>query len=76
MDMDSMIFEMRENELKSMKELLAQYQKELCDLKAGIGSAKTMNKKDIFAAEKNLEDKIESLVENILQFEEKYSYAI
>ena len=76
MDMDSIIMEMRENELKSMKELMAQYQKEICDLRSGTGLAKTMSEKEIIYAERNLEDHIASLSESILNFESTYSYAM
>lgn len=76
MDMDSIIMQMREDELKSMKELMAQYQKEICDLRSGTGLVKTMSKKEIMYAEKNLEDHIASLSESIMNFERTYGYAM
>ena len=76
MDMDTYMMELHEQELQSMKDLLAQYQSEICDLRAGTGLAKMMNKKEIMYAEKNLEDHIESLVENIMKFEAQYNYSV
>ena len=74
MDMDTMIFEMRENELTSMKNLLAQYQKEICDIKSRTGIAKSMTKDQLWEAEKNLESHIESLSESIIEYQQQHNY--
>ena len=76
MDMDTMIFEMRENELTSMKNLLAQYQKEICDIKSRTGIAKGMTKDQLWEAEKNLESHIESLSESIIKYQQQHNYVL
>lgn len=76
MDMDTMIFEMKDKELENMKALLAQYQKELNDIKNNTGLAKMMTKFEARAAEKDLEEHIESLVTAIMSFETTYDYVV
>ncbi len=76
MDMDTILMEMKENEYKGMKKLLAQYQAELNDLRSGNGIAKTMFKEERWEAEKSLEQHIELLVQSILDFEKMYSYVL
>lgn len=76
MDMDTMMMGIYEDELAGMKALLAQYQKEICDLRAGTGIAKTMSKIERYSAEKDLEDHIESLANSIMVFEDKHSFAM
>jgi hypothetical protein len=76
MDMDTMMMSIYEEDLASMKALLAQYQKEICDLRAGTGIAKTMSKIERYSAEKNLEEHIEDLANSIMIFEDKHSFAM
>ena len=76
MDMDTMIFEATENEYKNMQALLAKYQSDINDLKAGTGDARTMSQSEIWKAEEILEAKISKLVEEILSYEEKYCYIL
>ena len=76
MDMDSFMLEMRESELKGMKDLLAQYEKEYNDLEAGIGLAKVMSAPEILGAKRDLADHIAQLRIDISVFEKNFAYEL
>ena len=76
MDMDSFMMEMRESELKSMQERLAQYEKEYQDLTNGTGLAKIMSTPEILSAKRDLADHIANLKISISNFEKNFAYEL
>ena len=76
MDMDTMMMESIEDEFKNMQDLLAKYQNDIFELKAGTGAAMGMSKEEIWKAEDVLEEKIVKLVDDILRYEKTYSFVL
>lgn len=76
MDMDTIMLELHENELENMKNLLAQYQKDICEIKSRTGIAQKMTKDELWEAERRLEKEIENLSENIIKYQQQHSYAM